>query len=377
MTDKSGQQSGRLLFLDGETGHLLYNGEVTPVHLSTPHEAKPGDFIEVDETGRVCVLQSYLGSSFPSPGTDLERFIGESKWSRLKTRAELIRKTRAFFDQRTFLEVETPLLVPSPGTEVHLDAVSAHLRPSPGSRPEERFLITSPEYHMKRLLSAGSGPIYQLAKVFRDGELGGHHRPEFTMLEWYRPFATYDVLMSDCEELICDLAGGSELRYRDQAINLTRPWPRLPFKDALAKYANVEPETLTLDQQLECMVTQVEPALDRSRPIFITEFPIGLASLARPKPTDKSVAERFELFIGGLELANAFGELTDPAVQRDRCLNEIQERQELGKNHQPLDEEFLKALAEGCPPASGIALGVDRLIMLLTDSHTIDQVLPF
>ncbi len=377
MIAQTGQRSGRLLFLDGETGHILCNGEIASVRLSYPHDAKIGDFVEISSHGDVHVLQAYTAATFPTPGTDLERFVGESKWNRLKKRAQLVKKTREFFDRQGFLEVETPLLVASPGTEVHLDAISAKLRPGPDQKAESRFLITSPEYHMKRLMSAGSGPIYQLAKVFRDGEFGGHHRPEFTMLEWYRPFATYDALMTDCEGLFCHLAEDLTLQYDGQPIDLTRPWPRIPFRDALTKYGGVDPGRLSLDQQLECMVSQVEPALDRSRPIFITEFPIGLASLAREKPSDHSVAERFELFIGGLELANAFGELTDAKAQRARCENEVKERQELGKNNQPMDEDFLGALEEGCPPSSGIALGIDRLIMLLTDARTIDQVLPF
>ena len=135
--------------------------------------------------------------------------------------------------------------------------------------------------------------------------------------------------------------------------------------------------SLTLDEQLECMVSQVEPKLDPERPHFITEFPIGLASLSRPKPGDPSVAERFELFAGGLELANAFGELTDPDIQRLRCEDELKEREQESKPYQPLDEEFLGALEEGCPPSSGIALGVDRLVMLLTGAQTIDDVLAF
>jgi lysyl-tRNA synthetase class 2 len=273
--------------------------------------------------------------------------------------------------------VETPLLVESPGTEVHVDGVAVTLHDGTLGASQPRFLITSPEYHMKRLLSAGAGPIFQVARVFRDGERGVHHRPEFTMLEWYRPFSDYESLMKDCERLLRHLLDGVSLSYQGVEIDLGAQWPRITFRDALRELGGVDPDSLSPDDQLQIMVDSVEKRLDPTRPVFITEFPRALASLARPKPGNDGVAERFELFIGGLELANAFSELTDPMEQRRRCLSEIEERRALGKPHQPTDEAFLGALEEGMPPSSGIALGFDRLVMLLTDSRTIDDVLAF
>ena len=374
---ESGDRYGRLLSVDGQQGYVLRHGDVVSFQGSIPDNAHPGDFVRLRASGDMQLVSSRASTPFPTDGSDVERFIAQGKWSSLKARSRILKGVRAFFDAREFLEVETPLLVHSAGTEVHLDAVRAELHPSPGSPATLRFLITSPEYHMKRLLSAGSGPIFQLAKVFRDGEKGAHHRPEFTLLEWYRPFESYDVLMDDCEALVAELVDDTHLCYGTHTIDLSRPWPRMTFRDALRQFGHVDPETLSVEEQLECMVSVVEPRLDRSRPIFVTEFPIELASLARPKPGNAAVAERFELFLGGLEIANAFGELTNGQTQRRRCEDEIKERADLGKSHQPLDEEFLSALEEGCPPASGIALGLDRLVMLLTNSSTIDQVVSF
>ena len=377
MRTSASDASGRVLAVDETSLQLLCDGRVQHVAVRVPPHVKPGDFVSVHQDGRVQIVQPYLPASFPTPNRDLDRFLKDSKWTKLRQRAHLLQKVREFFIARDFLEVETPLLVPSPGTEVHIDAVRANVRPGPGQESLERFLITSPEYHMKRLLSAGAGPIFQIARVFRDGELGAHHRPEFSMLEWYRPFVTYETLMTDCEELVLHLANTEYIEFGGRTISLARPWPRLTFREAISHFTSLDPASLSLDQQLECMVTQVEPALDPTRPHFITEFPIGLASLARPKPTDDTVAERFELFIGGLELANAFGELTDEVVQRQRCEAEIEERHKQGKSKQPRDEDFLGALNEGCPPASGIALGIDRLMMLLANADSIDEVLAF
>ncbi|TNF28208.1 MAG: EF-P lysine aminoacylase GenX [Deltaproteobacteria bacterium] len=304
--------------------------------------------------------------------------FARGRFDALRRRAELLDRTRAWFRDAGFLEVETPLLVESPGTEVHLDPVPARLTPRPGAAPEPRWLITSPELHMKRLLAAGSPPIFQLARVFRDGERGYRHRPEFTMLEWYRPWAGYEALMEDCEGWIRTLAGSDRLVYQGRAIDLTPPWPRLRFFDALRERADVvEPERLDPDQQLMAFVDRVERTLGVDRPEFLIEWPITMASLARRAPHDPRVAERFELFIAELELGNAFGELTDAAEQRERCVSENAERREQGRPELPLDEAFLGALTDGMPPSAGIAVGIDRVIMLLTDAASIDEVVAF
>ncbi len=326
----------------------------------------------------VRVVWRHPTGEFPAPGSDALRLGSGLRWSHLRRRAEVLERTRSFFRSEGFLEVETPVLVVSAGTEVHLAAVPATLRPRDGAAPEPRFLSTSPEYHMKRLLAAGSPPIFQVARVFRDGERGARHRPEFTMLEWYRPFAGYEDLMRDCEGWLVALAGGTTLRYRGREVDLTPPWPRLSFHEALRTLGGVEdPHALTPDEQLEVLAVRVEPQLGGDRPVFLVDYPIEMASLARPKPSDPRLAERFELYIAGLELANAFGELTDAAEQRRRCEEDNATRRALGLPEYPLDEAFLGALEHGMPPSAGIAVGLDRVLMLLTDAASIDEVVAF
>jgi lysyl-tRNA synthetase class 2 len=270
--------------------------------------------------------------------------------------------------------------VKSPGTETHLDPVSAAVIWEPGGRREAAYLITSPEYAMKRLLAAGAGPIFQLGRVFRDGERGGNHRPEFTMLEWYRPWRDdgYEGLFADCEGLIGTLAERDTLVWKGRRFDLRPPWRRITFFDALKERADiVDPRGLTPEAWLEALVDRVEPTLGEDGPEFLTEWPMALASLARRAPHDPDVAERFELYIGQLELANAFAELTDATEQRARCEADNVERRALGRPELPLDAAFLGALEVGMPPSTGIALGFDRLVMLLTDSATIDAVSAF
>ncbi|MGB0588971.1 MAG: EF-P lysine aminoacylase EpmA [Myxococcota bacterium] len=315
---------------------------------------------------------------FPNPLSNDRHLQQPEIWGRLEARARIIGGIRAFFQHHQFLEVETPLVVPSPGTEVHLAPTSVLQSERPGATQVQRYLITSPEYHMKRLLAAGSPPIFQLCKTFRDGERGTHHRPEFTMLEWYRPWATLHTILEDCEDLLKALHPADSLTYRGENIALSGPWPRHPFLRLLSERAGInEPERLNPDEQLTAFVAHVEPRLGRGRPEFVTEYPISMASLARPCPTDPAVAERSELYVAGMEIANAFGELVDADEQRQRCEADNIDRRELGLPELPLDEDFLDSLTQGLPPSGGIALGVDRLIMLLTDSETIDEVICF
>lgn len=323
------------------------------------------------------VVFAHPTGEYPPPQSDAMRLISGGLRA-LEARARIVDATRAWFRAEGFLEVDTPLLVSSPGTEVHLDPVAATLTPAPGAEREQRWLITSPEHAMKRLLSAGAPPIFSVCKVFRDGERGAHHRPEFTMLEWYRPWADYTALMDDCERLVCALAGGTRLSFRGRTLDLTPPWPRVRFYDALRERAGlVEPERLDPDALMQAFVDHVEPTLGAARPELVIEWPIAFASLARAAPHDPRVAERFELFAGGLELGNAFGELTDAAEQRRRCAEDNAERAAVGRPTLPLDEPFIAALAEGMPPSAGIAVGLDRVVMLLTDAPSIDAVLAF
>ncbi len=372
---------GRLLAL--EPNALLIQrpgGSVlrTPLPEGAPADSlAPGDLVRVAE-GRIERLHAHPTGEWPTPGTDGARLARTGAWQRLQARARLLEATRRSFRDAGFLEVQTPFVVPSPGTEVHLDAAEVMQGALSGAEPERRWLITSPEYHMKRLLAAGAPAIFQLARTFREGERGAHHRPEFTMLEWYRPWASVSEAHADCERLLRDLAPSGRLSWGGRELELSTRFRRLPFLDLLEERGGVsDARSLAPDQQLALWAERVEPTLGLERPELVIRWPIALASLARPAPDDPTVSERFELYVAGLELANGFGELTDAAEQRRRCEAERRERAALGKADHPLDEDFLDALAEGMPPSAGVALGFDRLVMLLTGATSIDEVLAF
>ena len=236
---------------------------------------------------------------------------------------------------------------------------------------------------MKRLLAGGLGSIYQLGRVFRAGEVGARHEPEFTMLEWYRAFAGATDVMADTERLVASVAravtGGTVLPGLGGtgAIDVAPPWERLTIRDAFARYASLDADALDDERFFLTLTESIEPKLGVERPIFLTEWPARMASLARLCPHDPTVAERFEAFVGGVELCNGFGELTDPAEQRERLLRDQATRSAMGKEVYPVDERFLSALAEGMPPSGGNALGVDRLVMLVTGATEIRDVLAF
>ncbi|MBI5479659.1 MAG: EF-P lysine aminoacylase GenX [Deltaproteobacteria bacterium] len=318
-----------------------------------------------------------------------------SRRAGLGARARALRAIRDFFAARGFLEVETPLRVRAPGLEVHLVA-----EPS-----GKRWLITSPEYQMKRLLVGGCERIYQLCKCFRRDEAGSRHSPEFTMLEWYRAFAGYEAIAVDTEELCAAVAravrGATTLTYGGVTCDLAPPWERLTVVEAMRRHAGLEaPGDLPAaelrrralaagfgpiaedapwdDVFFQVFVQAVEPWLGRSgRPTILLEWPAPLCALARYKPGDPTIALRFEAYACGLELCNAFDELCDAAEQRRRLEGDLATRRARGKEIYPLDVRFLTALKEGMPPAAGIALGVDRLIMLCTGAADIRDVLAF
>jgi lysyl-tRNA synthetase class 2 len=286
-----------------------------------------------------------------------------SKQQNLIQRARIVQAIRAFFVARNFLEIETPQRIPANAPELHIDPLPS----------EEMWLQTSPELAMKRLLAAGYGNLFQICKVWRDGERGRNHLPEFSLLEWYRPGDDYTTLMSDCEQLLHHLVPTGRINYQGTAIDLTTPWPRLTVAEAFERFSSCTlQETLATGRFDDIMTDEIEPQLGDG-PIFVTEYPTEMAALARLKPDDPTCAERFELYIGGIELANAFSELTDPAEQRNRFKTEEQARRAAGKPEIDLPEPFLNEL-KTMPEAAGIALGVDRLVMLLTDSSSIDQV---
>ena len=311
----------------------------------------------------------------------------------LRRRAVLTAAVRAFFTARGYMEVETPYAVTAPGEEVHLATFRTE-RITPHGERRPLWLHTSPEFAMKRLLVGGAGPIFQFARVWRNGEGSDTHAREFTMLEWYRPGAdmasliaeTHDLLRAvlppvvTCRGITTDLAAAETLRMTDAFARYVGADLLATADDAaaLAAQAGVrlrEGEDWE-DLFFRLLLDKIEPAIGRGQPTFLTHWPAAQAALARRDPADPRVAERFELFVCGMELANAFVELTDAAEQRARFMADRARRAELyGDAGWPLDEDFLAALEHGMPPSAGIALGFDRLAMIAAGADRIDQVL--
>ena len=310
----------------------------------------------------------------------------------LRRRALLSNATRAFFSARGYTEVETPYAVSTPGEEVHLRPFRTE-REHLDSRREPLWLHTSPEFAMKKLLVAGAGPIFQLARVWRNGEGSDLHAPEFTMLEWYRPGADMASLIHEttaylravlppvisCRGVTTDLSRIERLTVADAFVRYVGADVLATAEDAPALAAAAgarlrENETWE-DLFFRLLLERVEPQLGRAHPTFLTHWPAAQAALARRDPADPRVAERFELFVCGIELANAFVELTDAGEQRERFEADRARRHALSGPDWPLDEDFLAALARGMPPSAGIALGFDRLAMIASGADRIDQVL--
>jgi lysyl-tRNA synthetase class 2 len=322
-----------------------------------------------------------------------------------RARARLSTAVRAFLSDLGYEEVETPCLVPAPGMEPHIDAFCAPFVPEGGGPPVPLWLHSSPEYAMKRLLAEGFHRTFQLARVFRNGEVSATHNPEFTMLELYRAGADYEGVMRDLEALVEHsaraLTGGAAVRSGGGALDLAAPYERLTVADAFRAHVGVdllacEGDVARLraglrerglgagaasdtfdDLFFRLFLERVEPALAATgRPVYLVDWPAPMAALSRVKASDPRVAERFELYAGGLELANGFSELTDAREQRRRLEGERALRVKLGRPAYPLDERFLEAVGR-MPEAGGVAVGLDRLLMLLTGARTIDEVLLF
>jgi elongation factor P--(R)-beta-lysine ligase len=297
---------------------------------------------------------------------------------RLRERARICADVRRFFDAQGFVEVQTPVMVPSPGLDVHLDAFEVQ----GGDRGSPRWLSTSPEYQMKRLLAAGLPRIYQLAPCFRRGESGERHNPEFTMLEWYRAEAGVDDVMADTERLVSTITSAA-VQLGGRRVDLSPPFDRVTVAEAFASFAGWSTEeTLAAaaddeDLYFRTLVERVEPGIAASdRGVFLTDFPATQASLARRRPSDARFAERFELYVAGVELCNGFGELVDPAEQRARLLADQATRRARDLPVYPIDERFLDALAS-VPPSGGNALGLDRLVALACGSTDIAVAMSF
>ena len=321
----------------------------------------------------------------------------------LLARGRIAAALRAWFAAQDFVEVETAALQVSPGNETHLHAFATDLI-GPGGERTPLYLRTSPEFACKKLLAAGERRIFDFARVFRNRERGALHHPEFTMLEWYRAEEPYQTLMDDCAALMAEAAkaaGTREFRFRGKTVDPFAAPERVTVAEAFARHAGIDllatiaggqgdraalaaaakragvttaADDTWGDVFSRVLAERVEPHLGLGRATLLYEYPLPLAALARAKPGSDQVAERFELYACGVELANAFGELTDAAEQRARFEAAMAEKQRIHGERYPLDEDFLDALAQ-MPQACGIALGFDRLVMLATGAERIDQVI--
>ena len=318
-------------------------------------------------------------------------------------RNRIVGAIRRWFASRGFVEVDAAALQVSPGNEAHLHAFTTETVTTAGER-RPLHLHTSPEFAMKKLLAAGEERVFSLGHVFRNRERGGLHHPEFTMLEWYRTDETYDLVMQDAAELVrlaAETTGRPVATFRGRSCDLTA-WPeRVSVADAFREHAGIDllatvgagttdhaglaaacreagiriaPDDTWSDMFSRVLVERVEPRLGGGRPTLLDRYPVAEAALARPAEDDARLAERFELYACGVELANGFGELTDPEEQRRRFETEMDEKARVYDERYPVDEDFLSALA-AMPPASGVALGFDRLAMLATDAARIDDVI--
>jgi lysyl-tRNA synthetase class 2 len=321
-------------------------------------------------------------------------------WQRYFVREKVIQAIRTFFLKQQFHEVETPLVLAFPPAESYVEVFETTLLDR-FRHPTKAYLSTSPEVPLKKLLVAGIGNCFSLTKSFRNMEtFSNTHNPEFTILEWYRVGVPYQAIMDDCEQLIqCIAQGATEISYQGKTIDISSPWERLTMKEAFQKYAQVDFDVFLDEQEArriakekgytvedhntweelynQIFLNEVEPYLGKGKPTILYEFPGSMAALSKRKADDPRYAERFEFYIEGLELGDCYSELADPVEQEKRFQNELEEIKNKGKTSYDYDKDFITALHTGLPECSGIAVGVDRLIMLFADVTDIKQTLFF
>lgn len=394
---------GRVTELGEDGGVLLAGGLAQAFELApTAATVEAGDLVGLrgrEADGLLTVDESVvLAPALRWPG----RFAPDAS-SLLTLRQTVVGAVREFFAERGFVEAETPTLVTAPGQEPYLDPLFTCLK-SPRGDATPRYLITSPEHHMKRLLGRGCERIFQLCHCFRNGERSSLHRPEFAMVEWYRAWATYREIAADVADLVAHVSqqvvGSTCVEWRGRRLDLTPPWQHITVRQAFAVMADVElpkgPDgaalcaaarragcrSVTDDDSWEdafhkILLDRVEPGLAQLGAVMLEEYPASLAALAKVREAKPAVADRFEAYVGGIELANGFTELNDPREQRRRFMEERQRRRARGAEAVPLDEDFLAMMETGMPPAGGVALGLDRLIMVLADAASIDEIIAF
>lgn len=408
--------AGRLVVLseDGRQGVLRDESGSISVVFQPPMDQtlREGDIVELSgqqdgerfmvHTGRLLAPSLHGMPNPPSRMPNWLRLFKQDRgWKLLHLRAQVLHHIRTFFRARGFLEVETPVLLPYPNLDAHIRPMESTYTDARGASQWMR-LHTSPEYPMKKLLTAGAERIFQIAHVFRNGEQSTLHNPEFTLLEWYRAYASYIEIMEDTEHLIAYIAeqvyGGPHLVFQGQTIDLTPPWERIAVQEALRRKADVDLEQAQDELALRHIAHQkgypnvdgadwetlfhwiflqeVEPSLGQEKPTFLLDYPDRLSAMAKRKQGAPQWVERCELYIGGIELANGYTELNDPKEQRERLMAEQAKKRREGDDA-PIDEDLLYALELGMPPSGGIALGVDRLLMVLADRTHIEEVIAF
>lgn len=321
-------------------------------------------------------------------------------WRIFKKRAEIISSIRNFFKKGGFLEVQTPLLSPSLIPESYLEIFVTELVSKTGKK-KVAFLTPSPELWHKKLLAAGSGNIFEITKSFRNTDVGGHfHNPEFTILEWYRVNADYKDTMKDCENLVRFINRNQPtITYQGKTLDISQPFERLSVFKAFEKFADIDQGVLLDKEKLKSKaakkgyrfnktddwetiynliyVKEIEPQLGQDRPTIIYDFPAQFAPLAKTSRKNSRLKERFEFYLFGIELADAYNELIDPVEQKSQFEKEASLRKKAGKTNHAIDNDFLEALSSGLPPCSGVALGVDRLVMIFTNQTDINNVILF
>ncbi|MFC1986512.1 lysine--tRNA ligase [Chloroflexota bacterium] len=313
-----------------------------------------------------------------------------------KVRSQVITAIRQFLNQRGFIEVETPVLQPSAGGALARPFITHH-----HALDQNFYLRIAHELHLKRLIIGGFDKVYELGRIFRNEGISTKHNPEFTMLESYEAYADYNDVMKMLEEMVSKISkqvlGTNQMKYGDGIINFKPPWQRLQLREAVAEYSGIDfvqyPDADLLRAKMKEIGLEVEPQKNWARlvdellstfvepklvqPTFLVDYPISMSPLAKTKPEYERVVERFEAFAGGMEIANAFSELNDPIEQRERFLQQQKERQPEGELTETIDEDFLLALEYGMPPTGGLGIGIDRLVMLLTNQQSIREVILF
>ncbi len=314
-----------------------------------------------------------------------------------QVRSQVIAAVRQFLNDRGFLEVETPVLQPSAGGALARPFITHH-----NALDQDFFLRIALELHLKRLIVGGFDKVYEIGRIFRNEGIDASHSPEFTMLESYEAYADYNGVMEMVEQMVSQVAlkvlGTTEITYGDQKVDLKAPWRRLSLRDAVLQYSGIDfvkhPTADGLRQQMREKNIEAEPGLNWAKlvdeimkncvraklvePTFLIDYPLSMSPLAKTKPGEERVTERFQAFVAGqLEIANAYTELNDPAEQRARFIEQLQDRSAVGEERWTIDEDFLTALDYGMPPTGGLGVGIDRLVMLLTNQQSIREVILF